>query len=284
MEVVYWQLFVVGSVLTAYVVWGDRASLWVAIAWTGWTLLSLAYFPLVLIQLFFAWGSYFAARFIRISIQSALEERTLRKLKEGELRDLKSHLETVLRNSNVSSSARDAVVSVASQEPNRISFIHGEAHYKTLVQAIVEAKQLLCVLSGWIGSPLLDQEIQTALRDALRRGVSVYIGYGWEGSAKGHELNGNARKARRFLDRLAGERTSGRILIAEFPNHEKALVCDDAFVVIGSNNWLSNRAFRNSERSVLVRSTSIATSEARRIIEMVKTNSGSKPAVRSSQL
>lgn len=269
MEVVYWQLTVVATVLAVYMAWGDRASLWVVLAWTVWTLVALAFFPLVLIQLLFAWGSYLAARCVRNIYHTAREERALRELKEGEVRDLKSHLDAVLRSSQVPASAHDAVVAMARQEPSSISFIHGQAHYEMLLLAIVEAKRVLCVLSGWIGSPLLDKNIQSAMRAALQRGVDIYLGYGWEGDVKGHQLKGTALSARRFLDKLCAEKTPGKITVAEFPNHEKVLVCDDAFVAIGSNNWLSNRAFRNSERSVVVRSTTTAASEAKRVIEVV---------------
>jgi phosphatidylserine/phosphatidylglycerophosphate/cardiolipin synthase-like enzyme len=61
----------------------------------------------------------------------------------------------------------------------------------------------------------------------------------------------------------------GRIQIGKFPNHEKILVVDDDFVVCGSNNWLSNTGFRNSERSVVVRSPDFARVERERVSKLV---------------
>jgi phosphatidylserine/phosphatidylglycerophosphate/cardiolipin synthase-like enzyme len=59
-------------------------------------------------------------------------------------------------------------------------------------------------------------------------------------------------------------------MVAKFANHEKVLVVDDAYCIIGSNNWLSNSAFRNSERSVLVRIPSFTSEEAKRVEAIVR--------------
>jgi len=143
--------------------------------------------------------------------------------------------------------------------------IDGSEHFKVLIRAFAEAKNTICILSGWIGSPLLDAEIQMQFRAAVNRGVRIFLGFGWE-SSSGHEMSPTAKSALNFV-RSFGSR---RIMVAQFANHEKVLVVDDAYCIIGSNNWLSNSTFRNSERSVLVRIPSFASEEAMRVETIVR--------------
>lgn len=72
--------------------------------------------------------------------------------------------------------------------PQTISFVSGDQHYEVLEDVLIEANENVSILSGWIGSPLLDPRIQEAFSEALKRGVNIRIGFGWESSA-GHDLS-----------------------------------------------------------------------------------------------
>ncbi len=61
----------------------------------------------------------------------------------------------------------------------------------------------------------------------------------------------------------------GKLHISQFPNHEKILVVDTKVVYIGSNNWLSNKQFKNTERSIKISSEKYAQAEKQRVISMV---------------
>jgi phosphatidylserine/phosphatidylglycerophosphate/cardiolipin synthase-like enzyme len=63
-----------------------------------------------------------------------------------------------------------------------------------------------------------------------------------------------------------------QLKVAEYATHEKMLVIDGKTVVFGSANWLSNRQYKNSERSIVVIDVAIAESEEHRISELVREN------------
>ena len=272
MEVVYWQLFVIISVAAAFLIKGRKVALWVCIGWSAWTLVMLFYLPLILIQLGSCWGTY--AICIRLaSLPGSLQNQKEFEAKIScEFEKLQAQVKEVLKTADATGEEQRLVQRALNDDPEKISFISGDEHYSVLKKALSNSSQSVCVLSGWIGSPLLDADVQRGIREALRRGVDIYLGFGWESSG-GHEVSGTAREALAFINELQTKsaRTCGKIMVGRFPNHEKVLACD-AFVVIGSNNWLSNRTFRNSERSVVVTSNKIVTREKSRIQSLVRQN------------
>ena len=54
-----------------------------------------------------------------------------------------------------------------------------------------------------------------------------------------------------------------RLHFKEFKNHSKVIVVDNKYRIVGSNNWLSNRKYSNSEYSIKVFSE-IETEEAQK--------------------
>lgn len=258
MEVVIWQLFVIGSVVVAYASKGRKAAFWVCLAWTAWTILAVFMLPLVLIQLFFCWGTYGVCNWIA-SLTSSVRS------KDAEIDDLKRRVESILASSDIPDRQAQILRDALTNARASLEVIAGSEHFDRLKRAIAEAKTSVCILSGWIGSPMLDAEIQRLLRAAVKRGVRIFLGFGWE-SSSGHEMTPTAKSALSFLGSL--DRT--RVMVAQFANHEKVLVVDDSYCIIGSNNWLSNSSFRNSERSVLVRIPSFASEEAKRVEGIVR--------------
>jgi hypothetical protein len=111
-----------------------------------------------------------------------------------------------------------------------------------LWEALRTARERLLILSGYLSSDVVNAEFIDTLRDALRRGVKVWIGYGFDkGSQRGRET--------RKLPKWQDAEQALRKLKNEFPNqldfrdiarsHEKRLICDNRFTFGGSFNLLS---------------------------------------------
>lgn len=185
--------------------------------------------------------------------------------KNAKIDDLIRIVESIRASRDVSDRQAQVLENALTNSTTSLEVIDGSEHFNVLMRAFAEAKNTVCILSGWIGSPLLDAEIQQLLRAAVKRGVRIFLGFGWE-SSSGHEISPTAKSALSFVRSLG----SSRVMVARFANHEKVLVVDDAYCIIGSNNWLSNSTFRNSERSVLVRIQSFASEEAKRVEAIVR--------------
>jgi phosphatidylserine/phosphatidylglycerophosphate/cardiolipin synthase-like enzyme len=185
--------------------------------------------------------------------------------KDAKIDDLIRTVESIRASCDISDRQAQILETVLINSTTSLEVIDGYEHFNVLKRAFAEAKHTVCILSGWIGSPLLNEEIQQLLRAAVKRGVRIFLGFGYE-YGSGHEISPNAKSALSFVNSL----DSSQVMVAKFANHEKVLVVDDAYFIIGSNNWLSNSAFRNSERSVLVRIPSFASEEAKRVEAIVR--------------
>ena len=128
--------------------------------------------------------------------------------------------------------------------------IDGDAHWEALTSAIENSNNTLCILSGWIRNNVID-DIFHLLGKALERGVKIYIVYGYKYKGKEHE--GSDEEA---INKLMGlknqEFNEGKLYIAKPPKgiHDKIIVVDTKYTINGSNNWLSNKSFSNSESSI----------------------------------
>lgn len=185
--------------------------------------------------------------------------------KNAEIEKLTRLLESIRASRNITDSQARVLETALAISSEPFEVIDGAEHFKVLMRAFAEAERTVCILSGWIGSPLLHPDVQGHIRAAVKRGVQVFLGFGYE-FGSGHEMSSTAKSALNFamdLDR-------SQVTVAQFANHEKVLVVDDSYCVIGSNNWLSNSNFRNSERSILVRVQSFATDEAARVAAIVR--------------
>lgn len=185
--------------------------------------------------------------------------------KDAKIADLTRIVESIRTSRDISDRQARVLENALTKSATSLEVIDGSEHFNVLKRAFAEAKNTVCILSGWIGSPLLDPEIQELIRAAVKRGVRIYLGFGWE-SSSGHEISRTAKTALSFIKSLG----SSQVMVAQFANHEKVLVVDDAYCIIGSNNWLSNSTFRNSERSVLLRIPSVASEEAKRVKAIVR--------------
>lgn len=272
MEVLYWQLFVIGSVFISFL-FGKKKAFWLCIAWTIWTIFSVFAVPLMIIQLFFAWSTYAVISWISDSIFRMNHDRNTIKKQKSAIKELNSKIDVFFQGIPKREVDPDSIKGFV-KNLNSIKFVTGNEHWNVLLDTINKATERVCILSGWIGSPLLDKELQDAIRRALNRNIDFYIGYGYQSSGRHEALNATT-KALGVLETLQIEQSSqnsssrGKIFVSVFPTHEKVLVLDTNYIVIGSNNWLSNRNFGNHERSVIIYSTKAACSEGNRVAELV---------------
>lgn len=111
--------------------------------------------------------------------------------------------------------------------------------------------------SGRATSYVVDKSFQNALAACLKRGVNVFIGYGYKAGneprpEKRHETEAkeNLKALQAWCDRQEPAR---EIIVLYYPNHTKHLICNQRFAVCGSFNGLSNMGRSlNEERSWVV--------------------------------
>lgn len=65
---------------------------------------------------------------------------------------------------------------------------------------------------------------------------------------------------------------SPRLRVGRFNNHQKILIVDQARVVCGSHNWLSNRAFKNREKSFIVEDRAVAQEAFAYVVPLITAN------------
>lgn len=109
-------------------------------------------------------------------------------------------------------------------------------HRPILMRALAEAKQEICIVSPWLKKGSVDNELLNAMKGALKRGVRIVIRFGLgKRDADEEDVMSDFREIKK------GRHGSNLILERVGNTHEKLLVCDRRFVVVGSFNWLSFR-------------------------------------------
>ena len=149
--------------------------------------------------------------------------------------------------------------------------LSGKEHHSYMRNAIQSSTKSVTILSGWLSARVVDREFVKLLGEKLKEGVYFRIGYGWQDSQGAHKAGNDLEKALDGLRELAND-FPNQLKVAEYATHEKMLVIDGKTVVFGSANWLSNRQYKNSERSIVVIDVAIAESEESRISELVQEN------------
>lgn len=113
-----------------------------------------------------------------------------------------------------------------------------------LLDALENAQNTVVILSPWIKSGGLNNEILGCIEKALQRNTRVIIGYG---------ISKKEDSDRWILKRLADiqkKKHGNKLLLVKLSNtHEKVLIKDNEYMVITSFNWLSfkgdpNKGFR----------------------------------------
>lgn len=248
LEVIFYQLFIAGTILVAHRLTRVKV-LYVCWGWTAFTIVNLFYPPLILIQLAVVWGTY------HLLNSSEEKDRKIVSLEEL-ISDLPQNLQRK--------------VEIVSTDYKRL--LSGAEHLSYLQSQIRGAEKSVMILSGWLSSRVVDSEFLKLVESKLKTGVVFHVGYGWQDSKGAHRSSEDLQRALRGLKQLA-DKFPNRLYVAEYATHEKMLVVDSVAVVFGSANWLSNRQYKNSERSIVVTDNAIASSEEQRIATLVRKNS-----------
>lgn len=243
MEVITWQLVIIGSIVACRFGY-PKAVVWLCAGWTVFTLSMLFYAPLIVIQLISIWGSWFVIRHIDNQSRSISKRDEI-------IRNLPAEMRSAVKNT----------------PPARERVIEGREHLDFMNDEIGKAAGVIVILSGWISDRVVNDKFAGLLDRKLRDGCQIYIGYGWEDSEGRHTESAPAKRALQKLGRLKKSHREN-LHVAKYATHEKTLIIDDT-VVLGSNNWLSNSAFKNSERSLAVTKGELALQEQERLRPLI---------------
>jgi len=154
-------------------------------------------------------------------------------------------------------------------------------HLHILRTAIDEAEQELIIVTPWIRGSQANSEPKRFARDivsALERGVKVTVIYGYI-SAEGKDDNDS--DAENYLQKILSQYPNSSLIclgkekyLQSKGTHERILLCDSKYAVVGSWNWLSHpyRDYCNRKRgdtkAQIRRETSVKLSEAVSIAEL----------------
>lgn len=157
---------------------------------------------------------------LKVKESESLEEQSLAEQEADNLRAQISDLQNQIKRLN------NAVPTV-----EVLSMIE---HRPKLLQALREAKEQAIIVSPWLTLDAVNRELLDLIRDAVRRNVKVWIGYGF-GESKYIE-----KKALEKLKEIQDSRFGRNLIIKNFGcSHAKVLICDEEFMVTTSFNWLS---------------------------------------------
>ncbi len=98
------------------------------------------------------------------------------------------------------------------------------------------------LLSGWISSDVLNDEMASEIKKSLTRGVRFWIGYGFDKDRKrGKEQRAKPQwqQAEATLLKLRNEYPNQLVFKDIGWTHEKRLICDNRYTFGGSFNLLS---------------------------------------------
>ncbi|MCB9759124.1 MAG: hypothetical protein H6739_04730 [Alphaproteobacteria bacterium] len=136
-----------------------------------------------------------------------------------------------------------AVHEVVEAARPRSKVIQTEEHRDALREAIHDARRELIIVSPWLTTAAVNDELVSWLGNALQRhrDLRVVIGYGIE-QDDGTKQDRKAHDQRNALRRLngLGQRHKGRLRTVEIGNtHEKLVITDGRTAIVTSFNWLS---------------------------------------------
>jgi len=150
-----------------------------------------------------------------------------------------------------------------------------EQHREILINALKNSKKRLVILSGWVTDYSMDHNFRNLLLNAIKRGVRVYIGYGYrekyEKKLKRREQNEAEKHLQNLREWCAENNPDGSINVCYIPNHKKLLIVDSLYLVVGSFNWLSNSGKGiNAEESVGIKDKEEIDKKADEIIPLIE--------------
>ncbi|TQR59585.1 phospholipase D-like domain-containing protein [Campylobacter troglodytis] len=115
--------------------------------------------------------------------------------------------------------------------------IYDQEHPKFFRYALQSAKKMVCVHSPWIRGRVL-RIYEKDLKVALERGVDLFFKYNMTPRNERDKLDLDS-EAKAICQILSKDYPNFHLIKDETSNHSKILICDEAFMIVGSFNWLS---------------------------------------------
>lgn len=162
-----------------------------------------------------------------------------------------------------------------SLQQNQGTFLQTEEHRAFLERIIKEAQEEIIIISPWLNRRTCDDTLCNLFAQAIKRNVSVRIGYGINerpGDLDTERNRANAQKVigaiRAAVRRDCTEAQASLLDIRRVSDtHEKILICDRTAATLGSFNWLSYRGELDKEYR---RETSIVLREPVSVNELAR--------------
>ncbi len=181
------------------------------------------------------------------------------RLKEGLKAEISSLANDYLKN-NLSEVIKEPIAKI----------VGNKAHDKRLKQAIKSAQETVVILSGLDVEKVETQEFRTALERCLKRGVMVYIGYGYQKTESAKQDITAREIAKEKLDSLMGwylkRKLEGRLEVYSYPTHSTALIKDDEYAIIGNYDWLSVKNDKKDHKGWYISNSKFVATERDKIV------------------
>ncbi len=206
-----------------------------ALVWTLWSVATLKPPAFIAVQTFTAWMSWYGTWFF------------------------------LRQKGHVGSAPPKPGTSTASSTKRTATHNHlvqDRDHHAELTHALKTAKKELMIVSGWLSDRVVNDQFCGLLASALERGVNVHIAYGASDRDGQHTLSDTGLRALNSLKATGAQSRKGRLTLVDRKTHEKCLVVDKRYAIVGSFNWLANAHYRDRE-------TSLRTRQRRVIIELM---------------
>jgi formylglycine-generating enzyme required for sulfatase activity len=128
---------------------------------------------------------------------------------------------------------RDQVTALKSAS-SAVDVLSTAQHRPKLLEALRDAKERVIIVSPWLKLNAVDQELRTDIAEALRRGVQVWIGYGFS------EADVQEKRTLEKLQELQKGKGGKNLRIQHLgSSHAKVVICDSRYMITTSFNWLS---------------------------------------------
>ncbi len=173
------------------------------------------------------------------SIRSATQDERERATLEEDLKESKAERD------ELRAKLREKERQLEDLSGGEARLVRTEEHRPLLFDAVRTAVSELTIVSAWVNSRTLDEELCEALTAAIDRGVTVRIawGFGTRGERDRNRVKGD--KALADLRHKIPKAHRCRLIVKRIETHEKFMICDERFCVWGSFNWLSYRGQRD---------------------------------------
>ena len=284
MQVAYWQLTIVATITLAF--WLSRrpylrarTRIWmfpwaIGIFWVAWTLGAVFASSLLNLQLLVVSAAMVGNIYFGFTLRQARKADERERLAREENRALRARIEELTSDLDLSERERSELLEAAARPGSRPMLLETkQEHYDALFDQIRAARTTLCITSGWINDRAVNRDFLNALRAALKRGVLVAIAFGYASKYDPKPLAGDAQRAVEELShivRATAVNGKPRLFIAIVPIHAKVVVRDAEVAIVSSSNWLSNTAFHNAERGVLLQDAAFALQMQRSVMLLVE--------------